>query len=273
MPSPPVTVLMGVYNGLPRLEHAVRSIQDQTVQDFEFLIIDDGSTDGSDRVIRRLADADPRIKFIAGGTNRGLGAVLNRGVEEARGKLVARMDADDISVPQRLEKQLQFFQTHPHTDVLGSYALDVTTGGVPLRERRVPITHERISDLVWTNPFVHATVMFRRESILSVGSYSPGLRRRQDYDLWFRCVSAGLRMANIPEPLVHYFFSEETVRRNNLEAVWDQVRIGLRGCRLVRAPLRAYVATCMPLAEALLPGPIRLKFMSIKGRIDPRTAA
>ena len=91
---------MGVYNGLPRLERAIRSIQDQTVQDFEFLIIDDGSTDGSDRVIRRLADADPRIRFIAGGTNRGLGAVLNRGVEEARGKLVARMDADDISVPR-----------------------------------------------------------------------------------------------------------------------------------------------------------------------------
>jgi glycosyltransferase involved in cell wall biosynthesis len=273
MNHPPVTVLMGVYNGLPSLERAVRSILEQTVRHFEFLIIDDGSTDGSDRVIRHLAETDPRIRFIAGATNRGLGWVLNRGVEEARGKLVARMDADDISVPQRLARQLRFFEMHPDIDVVGSYALDMTTGGVPLRERRVPITHERIAELVWTNPFVHATVMFRRESILRVGSYSPALRRRQDYDLWFRCVSAGLRMANIPEPLVHYFFSEETVRRNNFEATWDQVRIGLRGCRLVRAPFHAYVATCMPLAEALLPGQMRLKLMSVKERIDPRTAA
>lgn len=271
MRAPTVTVLMGVFNGLPRMEPAIRSIQCQSATDFEFLIIDDGSTDGSDRVARRYAESDPRIRLIRNEMNQGLGAALNRGVQEARGGFIARMDADDVSVPERLKKQLNYFQAHPATDVVGSYALDVTTDGSPLRERRVPTAHERISELVWSNPFVHSTVMFRRESILRVGSYSAALRRRQDYDLWFRCVHAGLTLANIPEPLVHYQFSEDTVRRNDVRATWDQVRIGLRGCQLVRAPLHAYLGTCMPIIEAMLPGPLRLKFLSIKSRIDPRT--
>jgi len=261
---------MGVFNGLPRVVHAINSIRNQTIRDFEFLIIDDGSTDGTDRVIRRHAEADSRVRIIRNEANQGLGSVLACGVREAQGEFIARMDADDVSVPDRLEKQVKYFDTHPETDVVGSYALDVGTDGSVLGERRVPTTHEKISERVWSNPFVHATVMFRRDSILKVGSYSPALRRRQDYDLWFRCVNAGLELANIPEPLVHYLYSEETVRRNNVRATWDQVRIGLRGCRLVRAPLHAYVGTCMPLVESAMPRWLRSKLLPIKSMIDPR---
>jgi len=267
-----VTVLMGVFNGLPRLESAIRSIQAQTCRDFEFLIVDDGSTDGSRELIRQAAESDPRIRLVVNHTNQGLGAVLNRGVAEAPGEFIARMDADDFSLPQRLETQLRFFRAHPETDVVGSYALDIDARGHVVRERRVPVTHERIVELVWSNPFIHATVMFRRDAILRVGSYSARLRRRQDYDLWFRCVGAGLKFANIPVPLVHYHFSDETLRRNNVRAMLDQVGIGLRGCRLVRAPFSAYAATCLPLLEAALPRPLRTKFIAIKSRIDPRTA-
>jgi glycosyltransferase involved in cell wall biosynthesis len=272
MRPPPVTVLMGVFNGLPRLERAIASIRQQTLRDFEFLIIDDGSTDGSGAVIERLATCDPRIRIISHPRNRGLGAVLNEGVAAARGALVARMDADDVSLPERLERQVEFFRRHPETDVLGSYALDVDAEGRKVRERRVPTAHDRIVDLVWSNPFIHTTVMFRRDAVLRAGSYSARLQRRQDYDLWFRCVRAGLRLANIPEPLVHYHFSDETMRRNNVGATFDQVRIGLRGCRLVRAPLHAYAATCLPLLEAALPTSLRSRFIAIKSRIDPRTA-
>ena len=262
--SPSVTVLMGVYNGLPRLEHAIRSIQEQTLRDFEFLIIDDGSTDGSARLVQQLAGADSRIRLITHAENRGLGAVLNEGVAEARGKLVARMDADDYSLPERLERQVDYFRQHPGTNVVGSYALDVDARGQPVRERRVPVDHQTIVDLVWSNPFIHTTVMFRREAVLRVGSYAARLQRGQDYDLWFRCVHAGLQLANIPETLVHYHFSEETMRRKNIRAMVDQVRIGLRGCRLVRAPLHAYAATCLPLFEAILPTPLRSKFVAFK---------
>lgn len=271
-PSPAVTVLMGVFNGLPELEQSIRSILAQTFTDFEFLIIDDASTDGSDRLIRQYASHDTRIRLLRNEVNAGLGAVLDQGVREARGELIARMDADDVSVPKRLETQVEFFRKHPDTDIVGSYALDVAQDGAILRQRRVPTTHEKIAELVWSNPFIHTSVMFRKESIMKAGSYSAAIRRRQDYDLWFRCVHSGLKLANIPEPLVHYHFSQVTLRRNHFRAAWEQVKIGLRGCRLIRAPLHAYIGTCVPLVEATMPNFIRLRLMAIKARIDPRAA-
>lgn len=268
--SPQVSVLMGVFNGREYLEASIRSILDQTFDDFEFLIIDDASVDGSGELISHYANQDGRIRLIRNERNAGLGAVLRRGVAEARAPFVARMDSDDVAIPTRLSRQFQFFGERPETDVVGSYALDITKHGVAIAERRVPVTHEKIVELVWTSPFIHPTVMFRKNSILKVGSYSSSIRRRQDYDLWFRCVAGGLRMANIPEPLLHYRFSEETMRRNHVRSTWEQVKIGLRGCRMVRAPKHAYVATCMPLVEAAMPNWVRLRLASMKSRFDPR---
>lgn len=271
--SPPrVSVVMGVFNGLPHLERAIRSIAAQTFSDWEFVIIDDASTDGSAEVIERYAGQDKRIVFHRNMRNAGLGAVLRAGVAMARGELIARMDADDISVPQRLAHQVEFFDKHPATDVLGSHALDVTEDEVPVRERKVPATHERIVSLIWSCPIIHPTVMFRREAILAAGSYSADLRRRQDYDLWFRCVRAGLKFANIQQPLVHYLYSDETLRRNNLRSAWQQVKMGIKGCRLVNAPAVAYVATTLPLVEAMVPRFLRMKLVSLKSRIDPRAS-
>ena len=266
-------MLMSVYNGLPQLERAVDSILGQSHDEFEFLVVDDGSTDGSADYVRRRGESDPRIRLLTEDANRGLGATLRRGVEAAGGELIARMDDDDESVPDRLERQIRYFETHPETDVLGGYALDVATDDTVLRVRRVPLTHARIAELVWTNPFVHSSVMFRRASILRIGSYDAALRRRQDYDLWFRCVNAGLVLANLPEPLVRYRWAEDTVARAHFSATWDQVRIGLRGCRLVGAPLRAYLGVCLPLVESALPRGLRMRLQSVKARIDPRAAA
>jgi glycosyltransferase involved in cell wall biosynthesis len=271
--EPAVTVLMSVYNDLPRLPQAIDSILAQTFTDFEFLVVDDGSTDGSAAYVRRRGESDPRIRLLAQDGNRGLGATLRIGVEAARGKFVARMDADDESVPHRLERQLRHFDANPETDLLGSFAMDVAPDGSILRERRVPLTPARIAELVWTNPFVHSSVMFRRDSIRGIGSYDASLRRRQDYDLWFRCVHAGLVLANLPEALVRYRYAEDTVQRAGFAATWDQVRIGLRGCRLVGAPLLAYVGVCAPLVESALPRGLRMWLQSVKARIDPRSAA
>jgi glycosyltransferase involved in cell wall biosynthesis len=265
-----LTVLMGVFNGLPHLGKSIESILAQTFGDFEFLIIDDASTDASAEVIAQYAQGDRRIRFIRNAHNVGLGGVLSHGVLQARGRLIARMDADDVAIPERLQLQMNFLRDNPDVDLVGSYALDVSKDGVPVRERRVPVTHEKIAELVWTSPFIHPTVMFRRASILRVGSYLPHIRRRQDYDLWFRCVAGGLRLANIPRPLIHYLYSEETLRRNHVRSIWEQVKIGLRGCRTVRAPFHAYVATCMPLIEAAMPNWLRLRVAALKAKFDPR---
>lgn len=269
---PLVTVLMGVFNGREHLVRAVESVLTQTFGDFEFLIVDDASTDGTAALLRRLATRDARIRVLEHSENLGLGAALHRGVDAARGDLIARIDSDDECQPQRLDKQVEYLRSHPEADIVGSFAEDVAADGRVLRVRRVPTGHDRIAALVWTNPFVHSTVMFRRESILRAGSYDARLRRRQDYDLWFRCARAGLGFANLPEPLVRYRVSEDTYRRSHPRAALDQVRIGLRGCRLVRAPIHAYAGVCLPFAEALMPAWLRIKLVSARSRIDPRTS-
>jgi glycosyltransferase involved in cell wall biosynthesis len=266
----PLTVLMGVYNNASGLERSISGILQQTYGDFEFLIVNDASTDCSAEILERYAQNDQRIKIINNASNLGLGAALSVGVDEARGALIARMDADDFSVQNRLEKQIRYFRENPDTDILGSFALDVTATGEPIGIRRVPIDHQDIVRLIWSCPFIHPTVMFKTQSIKRAGNYSKSTRRRQDYELWFRCVYAGLRLANLPEPLVQYHFSETTLKRNTVGRAFDQVKIGLKGCRLVDAPWFAYFGTCVPLIETCLPDRLRLRSRRFKALIDPR---
>lgn len=264
---------MGVYNAGIHLEGAIRSILAQSFTDFEMLIIDDGSTDDSAERVARLEREDARIRLIRNSVNRGLGAVLREGVDLARGELLARMDADDLARPDRLERQVEFLDLHPQVHIVGSYATDIDEEGTALKLRRVPVEHERIVEVIWSCPMIHPTVMLRRQALLAVGSYRADVRRRQDYELWFRCAHAGLRFANIPEPLLSYRYSSATLRRNGIRSAWRQVRMGLVGCRMMGAGPAAYLATAAPLFEAMLPGGLRARLLRLKARVDPRNAA
>lgn len=267
---PDLSVIMGVFNNERFLSSAIESILSQTMPDFEFLIIDDASTDRSPAIVESYARNDARIIFERNEQNRGLGFVLNRGVRAARAELVARMDADDISFPERFAKQFTYLRSHPEIDVLGSYALDMDEHGNVLRERRTPITNDAIVKLVWANPLIHPTVMFRRDQILRIGSYAAEIRRRQDYELWFRCAQAKLKFENLPEPLLYYRHSKETLKRNDVRSMWAQVRLGIKGCKLVGAPPLAYAAVSMPLVEAIIPDWLRLRLHGLKKIVDPR---
>lgn len=252
--APPVTVLMSVYNGLPYLPEAIDSILQQTFQDFQFLIVDDASTDGTGEILAEYSRRDPRIQILTNEQNRGLGYSLARGVEAATTPWIARLDADDIAVPNRLELQMGYITQNSDLDILGGYALIINSSKQVVDERKVPICHEEITRLIWTNPFLHSTVMFRREAIARVGSYSGRVRKRQDYELWFRCAAAGLKFANLPIPLIYYRFTEETFKRNNLSQVAiPQVLMGWRGCWIVGASPIAYIGVTKPLIVSLLP--------------------
>lgn len=261
---------MSVYNGSPYLNAAISSILRQTLNQFEFLIIDDASTDGSRGQLKTWADRDERIRLIFHSKNRGLGYSLREGVREAKGNWIARMDDDDIALPDRLERQISYLNEHPDVDILSGWAIDCDRDGNPLRLRQVPTSHEEIVRLIWTIPIVHPAVIFRRDAIIDAGSYSATLRRRQDYDLWFRCVEAGLRFANLPEPLIYYRFTDDYYEKNDLDTAIEQVRIGWKGCRRIGTSLIAYIGILAPLVRALLPRSLGKLMQALLHRLDPR---
>lgn len=269
-PIPRVTVLMAVYNDEAHLSEAVTSILTQDFNDFELLIIDDASTDGSSAILRKLTLHDPRIKVIRNDVNNGLGQALALGVKEARGDYVIRMDADDLAVPGRLRRQVEYLDQHPQIDILGGGAVEIDYAGTVGPRRVMPLEHDRIVGSIWACPLIHPTVAFRRRRVLAAGNYNPALRRRQDYELWFRCVREGLRFANLAEPLVYYRFDRTSYRKQPFKLAVQQARIGWRGCRMLRRPFWQRLAVTVPVWRALLPGPAQHLAYRALAIVDPR---
>lgn len=201
--APKVSVLLSVHDGLPYLEEAVDSILKQTFADFEFLIVDDASTDGTLAYLESLDD--PRISIIKHGIKQGLAKSLNEMTRVAAGRLIARMDADDISEPERLERQVAFLESHPDVGVLGTAATMIDERGNNLRSYPILTGHLPIKwRALFANPLVHPSVMLRRE-ILLANPYDESYPNSQDYELWSRLLfEKGIRFANLDERLLRY---------------------------------------------------------------------
>jgi len=194
---------MPVYNGERFLAEAIDSILGQTFADFEFVIVDDGSTDASPTILADYASRDPRIRVV-GQANAGIVAALNRGLAECRAPLVARMDADDSSLPARLERQVAFLAGHPRVAVVGTaFQLVSETGAAGPKVRHATGQAAISRGLRRGNCLAHPTVMMRRGVILAVGGYREFLRHAEDYDLWTRVVERH-HLANLPECLLRY---------------------------------------------------------------------
>ena len=198
-----VTVLMAVYNEAGDLERAVRSVRGQTHEDWELLVVDDGSTDGTPLLLERLCAEERRLRVVHNEVNRGLPAALNRGWRQARSELIARLDADDVCLPTRLAAQLRYLNDHPEVAVLGTGAELVDERGA-LGETFRPEQHEVLVARIYReNPFIHPTVMMRRSFLEATGGYDERLRRAQDYDLWLRGYRS-FRYHNLAQALVRH---------------------------------------------------------------------
>ncbi len=189
---------MSVYNGEGYLREAVDSILAQTMPDFEFVAVNDGSTDCSTEILDSYSD--PRLRVVHQ-ENVGLAAALNRGLKMARAEIVARMDADDIALPDRLEAQLAEYERLGKPDVLGGHVEYISENGHSLGSRQQPVEHadivERLVKRRGGTPIIHPTVFLKRASVLRHGGYDPSFRyNSQDYDLWLR-MSRDCRFANI----------------------------------------------------------------------------
>jgi hypothetical protein len=193
---------MTVYNGREHVEEAARSILDQTFDDLELVVVDDGSTDGSADLVRGLGDE--RVRVFSQG-NKGLAAALNAGIAHARGELVARMDADDVSHPDRLRRQVELLRARPDVAVVGTSFDVVDAGGATVDAFwALPHDDDIRRELLVRNPFGHGTTMVRRAVLDDVGGYR--LVPIEDYDLWFRVLRRH-RGANLPESLYRWRLS------------------------------------------------------------------
>jgi glycosyltransferase involved in cell wall biosynthesis len=198
----PVSVVIRVYNGERYLREAIESILGQTFSNFELLVIDDGSTDGTPAILSEYA-RDPRVRVI-NQPNSGANAAARRGVQEARGAYIAVMDADDRSQPDRLRKQVAFLDENPDYVLVGSAMRIVNEHGQAIAYRRYPLDDEALrSATTIQNPFGHSTICFRRTEALACGGYTTEFEGAEDFDFNVRLRMLG-KGANLSEALVDY---------------------------------------------------------------------
>lgn len=199
---PEITVLMSVYNGEQWLGESIESILRQTYWDFEFLIVNDGSTDSSINIIEKYAETDSRI-VVVDKPNTGLADSLNIGIQMAQGIWIARIDADDISLPDRLQKQLDAVRKFDNCVLVGSGISLIDEHGLILQTYLYPSKHSSLRGrLIRLGPFfAHSSAFYHAETVRSVGCYRGSIYRAEDYDLWLRLVEVG-KIACIGEPLV-----------------------------------------------------------------------
>jgi len=214
-----ISVIMPVYNGERYLVSAIQSILDQSFEDFEFLIIDDGSTDGSPIITDKYEKIDARIKVIRHAGNQGLISALNTGIQAAQGKYLARMDQDDISLPERFSRQVEHLEACPEVGILGCRVryTDPT-------ERLLAIPPMFLDDLsirwhvLFENPFYHSTVMLRKSALEQTGlRYDPAGENAEDYHLWARLL-LHTKGEILPHILHHYRIHPESMSELNLNA-------------------------------------------------------
>lgn len=220
MNEPMVTVLMAVYNGEKFLKEAMESILNQTFIDFEFLIINDGSTDNSVKIIESFDD--PRIRLIHNEKNLKLIASLNKGISLARGKYIARMDSDDISMPNRLEKEVNFLENSLEYGLVGTYYTVIDGKGKEQRNVSYPSSNDLIKLFLSLNcPLVHGSIMGRCELFQQNLYGSKEYYAVEDYELWTRMAKV-TKIHNIPEYLFKYRIYGESFSDSKTQLMYNQ---------------------------------------------------
>ncbi|MCP4649291.1 MAG: glycosyltransferase [PVC group bacterium] len=204
MSNPLISVLMPAYNAKQYIKEAIESIINQTFKDFEFIIIDDNSKDNTWDIIQEYAHKDSRIVALKNDENLKLSKTLNKGLAQAKGKYIARMDADDISVPDRFQKQINYMERYPEVGILG--------GAMELRDindkfigiRKYSVMDEKIKKYIYRYcPFCHPAIMLKKDVLNQVGGYNEQWNPAEDYDLYFR-IGKITKFANLKDILIKY---------------------------------------------------------------------
>jgi glycosyltransferase involved in cell wall biosynthesis len=225
--APTVSVLMSVYNGEPYLAAAMDSILAQSFRDFELVVIDDGSKDSSPSILREYEKSDPRVKLTLR-ENKGLTATLNESFAQSRGKYLARMDCDDVALPDRFAKQVELLDADPDVVCTGGHFQLIDGAGRLLTTLKPPTDDATIQAtlLKGHNAICHPCAMIRRSAMEKVGGYDVRFKTSQDLDLWLRLGEVG-RLANVAHPVLKFRLHESSVSETKRE---QQRQMGKLAC-------------------------------------------
>lgn len=251
--NPMISVLMGIYNCEETLEQAVQCVMDQTYSNWELIMCDDGSTDNTLRIAEELSEKDIRIKVIKNKKNLTLAPTLNHCLSIAKGKYVARMDADDICSLDRFEKELEFLEQH-NEYALVSCNMDLfDDNGIYKTIYYLPRPTKK--DFVKRSQFCHAGCMARTEIIRKLGGYSESIKRQrvEDYDLWVRMYSNGYIGYNIQESLYAMRDDRNALHRRTFRNRINECRVKYDACKKFDLSLKAYFLTFVPIIKIVVP--------------------
>jgi glycosyltransferase EpsE len=251
---PKISVIMSVRNNEKTIERAIRSIQDQTFADWEFLIVDDCSNDSTYTVLERMAKCDKRIKLFKNETNLGLAASLDFLISKSRCNILARQDADDYSDKERFEKQYAFVCSHPNFAIVGTNWFNVDSSG----EMHPAVGREimKARKMVWDGGFMHPSWMMRKDMLEKVGFYTVNehTRRDQDYHLMMKVLGAGMQCATLQEFLYYYVADDNTFKRTkDWKGVKHLMWIRRDGFKRNHLPFWDYIFVLKPFVKNLVP--------------------
>lgn len=266
-----ISVVMAAYNAEKYLSEAMDSILAQTYGDFELIVIDDKSTDRSGQILQDYVRQDSRVVVLSNPENLGLTKSLNKGLAIAQGEYIARMDADDICVPDRFARQVEFLDQNPDYSFVSCIGRYIDEDGHEEQLRLFPETNEQIYAMMpKVDAVMHPGVMFRRADIAAIGNYCEDFRVVQDYDLWFRGMAAGYKFYNIQEPLVLFRRNDSYNTRKSKAYRLVDYRVRKKGYKINKIPLHKRVYLLVPLALAYIPPKVMDKCFYVLKKFDPR---
>jgi len=261
--SKKVSVIMGIYNCEKTLNESIESILNQTYQNWELIMCDDGSSDNTFSIAETFAKKDSRIKLLKNDQNLGLASTLNKCLNVSCGEYIMRHDGDDIMVPERMQIQVDYM-TKNDCDMCGSGAYVFDDMGVwgQRKPQKIPSKHL----MATRSPFIHPTVMIKREVLFDVGGYTDNKLTRQrleDYDLWVKLFSRNYKLHNIQEPLIYFREDRNSYSRRKKRYRIAETRARIRACKSLKLPFKYRIFALKPMLAMLIPN-FLLKYYHFK---------
>lgn len=262
-----VSVIIGVYNCASTLQEALDSLYAQTFQDFEIILCDDGSIDDTYAIALQNQKLHSNIVLLKNERNLGLNQTLNKCLEIARGEYIARMDGDDLSLPTRFEREVEFLEGHPEYAIVSGPMNYFDEKGIFKTGKGKG--EVKAKDFVKGSPFCHAPCMVRREAYKAVGGYTVDKRllRVEDYHLWFKMYAVGFKGYNLEEPIYEMRDDRNAYKRRTIQNRLNEIYVKYIGYKMLRIPFYYYIWLLVPIIKIFVPNFLYLFMHKRKFRI------